>query len=202
MKGIDMIPVRFAIDDNLWQSFTVEQVTTQIKRLRETGRFWSPNHGSPFVVRVSQYALMGDTELRREWVKQGHPNVSRTEDAQCFYDFHFEGDDDALINITVAIRHRIIGSLHWTTQAREEFERAVAENLSNEEIIQIWWEKDYVCTRVRLPQDEWQENHNMMAANVVVMLLQDRTANKIEIEPKKKIKTPSKLYSAATNNPG
>jgi hypothetical protein len=86
MKGIDMIPVRFAIDDDLWRSFTVEQVTKQIGRLRETGRFWSPNHGSPFVVRVSQYALMGgnpmDITQRDTWVQQGHPNVSRTEDAQ------------------------------------------------------------------------------------------------------------------------
>jgi hypothetical protein len=58
-RNMTMIPIRFAIDDDLWQSFTVEQVTKQIRRLRETGRFWSPNHGSPFVVRVSQYALMG-----------------------------------------------------------------------------------------------------------------------------------------------
>lgn len=183
-----MIPVRFAIDDDLWQSFTVEQVTKQIRRLRETGRFWSPNHGSPFVVRVSQYALMGDTEARDMLVKQGHPNVSRTKDKQCFYDFHFEGDDDALTDITVVTRGQEIGSLHWTPQERQEFERLVAEALSKEEIIQIWWEKDYVCTRVKVPQDEWQEIDNMMAANVVVILLQDRTANKIEIEPKKKPK--------------
>jgi hypothetical protein len=189
-----MIPVRFTIDDDLWQSFTVEQVTKQIRRLRETGRFWSPNHGSPFVVRVSQYALMGgnpmDITQRDMWVQQGHPNVSRTEDAQSFFDYSFEGDDDALTDITVVTRRREIGSLNWTTQHRQEYERAVREDLRKEEIIRIWWEKDYVCTRVRVPQDEWKDRpqHPIMAANVVVILLQDRTANKIEIEPKKQSK--------------
>ena len=96
--------VRYTIDDELWKSFTVEQVNKQIGLLRETGRFRPPNNGDPFVVRVSQYALMGDPAFiaqRDLLVKQGHPNVSRTEDAQCFYDFSFDGDTRT---ITVASR--------------------------------------------------------------------------------------------------
>jgi hypothetical protein len=182
--------VRYAIDDELWESFTVEQVDKQIRLLRETGRFREPNNGGPFVVRVSQYALMGDPASiaqRDMLVKQGHPNVSRTEDAQCFYDFSFDGDTRTT---TVATRLRVPGSLNWTQQ-REEYERAVAEALWKEDIIRIWWEKDYVCTRVRVPQDECEEvflEMTEMAFNMVVILLQDRTANKIEIRPKKRSK--------------
>lgn len=43
--------VRYTIDDELWDSFTVEQVNKQIELLRETGRFRPPNNGGPFVVR-------------------------------------------------------------------------------------------------------------------------------------------------------
>jgi hypothetical protein len=135
--------VRYAIDDELWESFTVEQVTKQIGLLRETGRFRQPNNGGPFVVRVSQYALMGDAAViaqRDLLVKQGHLNVSRTEDAQCFYDFSFDGDT---CTITVATRLRVPGSLNWTQQ-RQNYERAVAKALWKEDVIRIWWEKDYV----------------------------------------------------------
>jgi hypothetical protein len=180
-------PVRYAIDDELWESFTVEQVNKQIGLLRETGRFRPPNNGDPFVVRVSQYALMGDPASiaqRDILVKQGHPNVSRIEDAQCFYDFSFDGDT---LTTTVVTRHRLPGSLNWKMQRREDYERAVAKTLWKEAVIRIWWEKDYGCTRCQVPQDECEEHSEIawMAANVVVILLQDRTANKIEIEPKR-----------------
>ena len=181
-------PVRYEIDDELWESFTVEQVTKQIGLLRETGRFREPNNGAPFVVRVSQYALMGDPASiaqRDILVKQGHPNVSRTEDAQCFYDFSFDGDT---VSTTVVSRLRLPGSLNWKPQQRGEYERKIADVLLwKEEIIRMWWEKDYVCVRCQVPQDECEEHPAIawMAANVVVILLQDRTANKIEIEPKR-----------------
>jgi hypothetical protein len=51
------VSVRYTIDDELWESFTVEQVTKQIKRLRETDRFREPNNGDPFVVRVSRFRV-------------------------------------------------------------------------------------------------------------------------------------------------
>jgi hypothetical protein len=180
--------VRYAIEDELWESFTVEQVRKQIGLLRETGRFREPNNGGPFVVRVSQYALMGDPAViaqRDILVKQGHLNVSRTEDAQCFYDFSFDGDT---VSTTVVTRLRLPGSLNWKPQQRGEYERKIADVLLwKEEIIRIWWEKDYVCVRCRVLQDECEEHSEIawMAANVVVILLQDRTANKIEIEPKR-----------------
>jgi hypothetical protein len=180
--------VRYTIDDELWESFTVEQVNKQIGLLRETGRFRPPNNGDPFAVRVSQYALMGDpasVAQRDVLVKQGHPNVSRTEDAQCFYDFSFDGDT---VSTTVVTRLRLPGSLNWKPQQRGEYERKIADVLLwKEKIIRIWWEKDYVCVRCQVPQGECEEHPEIawMAANVVVILLQDRTANKIEIEPKR-----------------
>jgi hypothetical protein len=85
-------------------------------------------------------------------------------------------------------RLRVPGSLNWT-QRREEYERKLAEVLWKEDVIQIWWEKDYVCTRCRVPQDECEEYFEKffeIAFNVVVILLQDRTANKIEITSTKK----------------
>jgi hypothetical protein len=179
--------VRYAIDDELWESFTVEQVTKQIGLLRETGRFREPNNGGPFVVRVSQYALMGEPAViaqRDLLVEQGHLNVSRTDEAQCFYDFSFDGDTRTT---TVATRLRVPGSLNWT-QRREEYERKLAEVLWKEDVIQIWWEKDYVCTRVKVPPEECEEFPEIyeMASHVVVILLQDRTANKMEITSTKK----------------
>ena len=137
------IAVRYAIDDELWESFTVEQVTKQIGRLRETGRFRAPNNGGPFVVRVSHYALMGDLDVsnntdqllanspaivnsrdRDILDKQGPRNIPNTQDSQRFYDFSFDGDT---LTITLVTRLRLLGSLNWTTQQRQDDERAVAE---------------------------------------------------------------------------
>ena len=101
--------VRYAIDDELWESFTIEQVTKQIGRLRETGGFWAPNDGGPFVVRVSYYALMGDLDVsnntdhlleispvivssrdRDILDKQGPRTIPNTQNSERFFDFSFD----------------------------------------------------------------------------------------------------------------
>ena len=198
------IAVRYAIDDELWESFTVEQVTKQIGRLRETGRFRAPNNGGPFVVRVSHYALMGDLDVsnhtdqlleispaivssrdRDLLDKQGPRTIPNTQNSQRFYDFSFDGDT---LTITLLSRLRLLGSLNWTTQQRQDYERAAAEALRDATIDRIWWERDYVCIRCQIPQAECGREIAEMAANVVVILLQDRTANKIEIEPSRRSK--------------
>jgi hypothetical protein len=160
--------VRYAIDDDLWKTFTFEQVTKQTERLRETDRFWLPNHGGPFVVRLSHYAVSGEAQYTD----------------QLFYDFDFDGD--ALTDITVVTRHQRLGSMNWTAQHRQYQEKAVAEG--DEDIIRTWWEKDYLCVRSQVPQAEYPEYQGIaqMVAGAVVILLQDRTANKIEIEPKER----------------
>ena len=162
--------VRYAIDDDLWKTFTFEQVTKQIRRLRETGRFWPPHHGSPFTVRLSQFALSGEDHYTN----------------QIFYDFSFEGGDNALPKITVVTRHQHLGSLNWTTPQRRVHEKVAAEALWDEAVGGMWWEKDYLCVRCMMPPAAYEEFREIasMAASAVVVLLQDRTANKIEIEPR------------------
>jgi hypothetical protein len=201
--------VRYAIDDELWQSFTVEQVTKQIGLLRETGRFREPNNGDPFVVRLSYYALVGDLAVsdnadqllaispiivtvssgsivdRDILTKQGR--VPNTQNSQRFYDFSFDGDT---LTITLLTRLRRPGSLTWTTQQRQDGERLLAESLRDKAVDRIWWERDYVCVRCQIPQAEWEECREIgwMAAHAVSILLQDRRVNKIEIEPKERSK--------------
>jgi hypothetical protein len=179
--------VRYTIDDELWESFTVEEVNKQINRLCATGQFRAPNNGDPFVVRLSQLAIMGSCEAgiaeRDQLIKDGHPLVSKPQDVQCFYEFSF---DDGNLTITTLMRQRRRGSLNWTTQQREEHDRVVAEKLWDEHIERIWWERDFVCIRCQLPPAEYEEwgEIGRIAADVVVILLQDRTANKVEVQPR------------------
>jgi hypothetical protein len=171
--------VRYTIDDELWQSFTIEQVTKQIERLRATGRFRSPNNGGAFVVRVSCYAL-ADPAV------QGNPVVPNNQkNLHQFYDFGITGNT---LSATHLARFRRPGSLKWTTRQRQDHERAMAEGMKDRAVERIWWEKDYICVRSWLPPTEFQEYEGVaiMAADVVVILLQDRTANKIEIAPSKR----------------
>ncbi len=166
------LTVRYAIDDDLWESFTFEQVRKQIGRLHETGRFRKPNNGGPFVVRVSQYALSGDEQYIDK----------------IFYDFSFEGD--ALTDITVVTWAQRSGSLHWKTRQRKDEEIATAVAMWDEAVVQIWWERDYICVRTQVPESECEKCQEIawMAANVVVILLQDRNANKVVVEPKRRSK--------------
>jgi hypothetical protein len=172
--------VRYTIDDDLWRSFTVEQVTKQIERLCETGRFRAPNNGGPFVVRVSCYAL-ADPAV------QGNPVVPNNQNSHQFFDFGIAGNT---LSATHLARFRRPGSLKWTTQQRQDHERAMAEGMKNRAVERIWWEKDYICVRSWLPPTEFEEYEGVaiMAADVVVILLQDRTANKIEIAPSRRPK--------------
>ena len=59
-------PVRYTITDELWESFTIEQVNKQIAQLRETGRFRTPNNGGPFTVRLSQYVPWQRCSAKRQ----------------------------------------------------------------------------------------------------------------------------------------
>jgi len=165
---LSLLPVRYAIDDDLWESFTVEQVKKQIARLHETGRFREPNNGGPFVVRVSQYAMSGEEQYIDK----------------IFYDFSFDGA--AWTDLTVVTRVKCSGSLTWTTRQRQDKEIATREALWDEGVVQIWWERDDMCVRSQVPEFECEEYREIawMAANVVVILLQDRTANKIVIAPR------------------
>jgi hypothetical protein len=172
--------VRYTIGDELWQSFTVEQVTKQIGRLYETGRFRAPNNGGPFVVRVSCYAV-ADPAV------QGSPVVPNNQNLYQFYDFGITGN---ALSATHLARFRRPGSSKWTTQQRQDHERAMAEGMKDRAVERIWWEKDYICVRSWLPPTEFEEYEELaiMAADVVVILLQDRTANKIEIAPSRRPK--------------
>jgi hypothetical protein len=167
--------------------FTVEEVKKQINRLCATGRFRAPNNGDPFVVRLSQLAIMGGSSEgiaeRDQMTKDGHPLVSKPQDRQCFYEFGFDGDT---VTATTMVRRRRLGSLNWTTQQREEHDRVVAEKLRDYHVERIWWEREFVCVRGQLPSAEYEELGEIgrIAANVVVILLQDRTANKIEVQPR------------------
>jgi hypothetical protein len=75
-------PVRYTITDELWESFTIEQVNKQIARLRETGRFRPPNNGGPFTVRLSNYAIVGDPErfqMEDSWSTENGVPVRRND---------------------------------------------------------------------------------------------------------------------------
>jgi hypothetical protein len=170
--------VRYTIDDELWESFTVEEVNKQIKRLRETGRFRPPNNGDPFMVRLSQLAIMGGTEAGIAGIQNG--------DGQCFYEFGF---DDGNLTITSLVRRRRLGSLNWATQQRQDYESGVVQAFMREcqyHVERIWWERDFVCIRCQLPTAEYDDwwKIGWTAASVVVILLQDRTSNKIEVQPR------------------
>ena len=159
------IAVRYRIDDDVWQSFTAEQVRKQINLLRQTGRFREPNNGNPFVVRLSQYALSGGDQY--------HDNI--------FYDFRF---DNHFVSETVLLRMQRPDSFNWTRQQKRDEERTVAEILRDDNVVGMWWEKDYLCICCQVPQGDCNDEVPWMAANVVVILLQDRTTNKIMVAPK------------------
>jgi hypothetical protein len=173
--------VRYTIDDELWESFTVEEVNKQINRLCATGRFRAPNNGDPFVVRLSLYAILGGNEA---CIVECDKLMSQNGEGHCFYEFSF---DDGNLTITAVVRWRRLGSLNWTMQQREEYESAVVQAIMRDyHVERIWWERDFVCVRYQLPSAEYDAFGEIgcMAANVVVILLQDRTANKIEVQPR------------------
>ena len=79
-------------------------------------------------------------------------------------------------------------------QQRQEYERAIAEAVVERRNHSHMVGKRLCLRRCQVPQDEWKNfRKSRMAANVVVILLQDRTANKIEIEPKRSKNSTSKF---------
>ena len=206
-------PVRYTITDELWESFTIEQVNKQIARLRETGRFRPPNNGGPFTVRLSSYACIGDP---KRFVQSGEAIRNHSE-SQVFADFHFGNDSDEDW-FTWVHRTRRPGSLRWTPEERRAVEHSTYDEaadmerrrfgvgrLPHEIIKAIWWERDFACLRVRpapAETDKTWATIAKMAAHATTILLQDRRAHKIEIEPSAKPKLRTNFLKRRPDIPG
>jgi hypothetical protein len=113
---------------------------------------------------------------------EGYPILPNNRNWQQFYDFSFDG---GTLTVTLLARFRQLGSLNWTTEQRQDHERELARGVGDKTVERIWWERDYICIRCQVPRAESEENRRIawMAADIVVILLQDRTANKIEVQP-------------------
>jgi hypothetical protein len=207
-KMIDSPLVRYRITNDLWNTFTVEQVKKQIQRLRETGRLVIPNNGEPFTVRLDYHALMDQSFPGRIENEFGGP-VDDDPNYQSYLDFHFCGF--ICINITSVLRERHRGVPLSRTQEMLDTEAAAivdGEKIARghdarkfDEIIRkTWREKDWFCFESQLHPKEVQEWMECgvagLAAFVLVILLHDRATHKEIVEPRK-----SKLHKLGIGKP-
>jgi hypothetical protein len=192
--------VRYHITDDLWNSFSVEQVRKQYTRLKETGRFEWPNPGMHVTVRVSYYALVGGTQIADELAQGGIPVLPNGHNTQTFYDFHFQVDNDRVtFDITQHIRLRRAGvPLDRTQEALVQHADAICawdkSRLPFDVILKKWRDRDWLCFDVK-PTDEekaeWDRCGVLSQAHIMLaILLHDRATNKVLVQPR----PPSKLY--------
>jgi hypothetical protein len=181
---VNSTSVRYHITDELWDTFTEEQVAKQATRLRETGRYHLPN-GGKFTIRISYDAIAN--YVGQNWDRGKDDRAP----FQSFFNYDVRGSDPPHItqvlrhhypNLSVAKRQEFLGYPFPTDNPVYLAETNVA-----------WWENDWICDRVELrPGDDLSALISIAPTliDVLVILLQDARTHKVEIEPCR----PSKLH--------
>jgi hypothetical protein len=137
-------------------------------------------------------------------MQSGEAVPRNNNESQQFCDFHF-GDDSNEDWFTWVFRLHKPGSLCWTPEQHRAFVHGTYDvqvdherqhfgvsRLPHEIIKAMWWERDFACLRLRPAlvekKDKLQAALATMAGHVTAILLQDRSAHKIEIGPSAKPK--------------
>lgn len=213
MNGVRFVPTaissppRFHITDDLWNSFTVESVNNSMAALRKRGEI---KHPRQFTVRASYAVLTQDiSDFHQKWLEDwkrrfpGKPVPDRDIrfdkgpfDAQSYYDFTFDWDADPGyigIDITQVIKvHRPQIPLAY----RKKFQREATANgimrmhpdrKPYEIIKKMWWEKDWDCVAIEVPDPEYSEwietGMAKLCAWMLIVCLHERTVRKVKVEP-------------------
>ena len=162
--------IRYHITDDLWASFTVEQVNKQIDRLISTGRYRLPNNGA-YTVRLACGTLYGNPGMNED-------------DWQEFDDFDFQGAECVAARATLRRR----ANPNISLERRHEILKAQEAKYPNQG--PYWWEGNFVCNQSHVTIDKETLALMPLVAKVLIVMLHDRMTHKVEVEPSK----PSKLH--------
>lgn len=191
--------IRYYITDDLWNSFSEEQVAEQKARMIETGRWFPPS--KPFILRLpfatlfeqagvgfNQEACIGQTQLAAvaQGVNPDSIETFRDLRSENYVDLHFVGGKAT--KVYQVIRRQFPG---WSTAEKHAFiagtfkapPSALYANLAQ------WWERgSWCCERWDMLActglDVLKAFAEQQATDMLTIILQDRSIDRVEIEPR------------------
>jgi len=184
--------VRYYIADELWNSFTKEQVNAQIARLKATGRWHLPNGGGEYTIRVSWG--IGEQD-------GGNPNAVFAAQAHSFLDFDMRGNK--VVRITHVVRRQHPGLSPAHKQEYLGYDPELSPTVYNVASRTAWWEQGgWLCDRTEFVGYALSActkfAQNVLA--VLIIILQDRSVHRVEVKPREPSKKWKRLGLASPSN--
>ncbi len=177
---------RYYITPELWSTFTVEQIKKQITCLRDTSRL--PQLPPDITIRLAVDSVIDTVGGPPDPASE--PQANKGNSKQIFLDYHFQ-DYHFIFTTRVCTWTRKYA--HVRLQDRKWFcegaaahpENAKMQNERGERYLASWFDHNTFCIRETL--NSYQPMNFEVAAQalmVLMIVLQDRTVHKIEIEPR------------------
>jgi hypothetical protein len=184
--------VRYYITDELWNSFTKEQVNAQMARLKETGRWHLPNGGGEYTMRISWGTGEGDND---------DPRAVIAAQAHSFLDLDMRGNK--VVRITHVVRRQFPGLSPAQKQEYLGYDPELNPTVYNVASRTSWWEQGgWLCDRTEFVGYALSEctkyAQNVLA--VLIIILQDRSVHRVEVKPREPSKKWKRLGLASPSN--